>query len=362
MTPQLDDSMAMQLDDSFECLHILKRHCADGTQDWAGPLPGALDWFATKYAFTPGERAELAPIGQVYRQVVENLRFDRAQLLPWFAPLPGLDDCTVGELALRTSERCRPGAEDWQYSLLLALVQGDLLDENTGQKLDQTGFLRKLAATDLPDETKWRLTDLALRLPEHRQQAQLYLDDALALFRQCKPALAPVLEQFGRPLLARLRQGGIGPALQELGLYHTDIGCCRLTFSVMAFNSASIQYLNSQTGDGGDTMQLHYGLLLHWIQQVKQRAINQDTLLLARLRAMADKNRLQILLALRQHTLCGQELANLLKLSPATISHHISELLQVDLVRMEKQGNTINYQLEPQGLDNLLEQLRSRLG
>ncbi len=361
MTPQLDDSMAMQLDDSFECLHILKRHCADGTQDWAGPLPGALDWFATKYAFTPGERAELAPIGQVYRQVVENLRFDRAQLLPWFAPLPGLDDCTVGELALYATDCHDPGpqAEGWQLSLLLAMVQGNLIEEP--EKLDQTDFLRRLAAMELPDATKWRLTDLALRLPEYRKQTQMYLQETAALFAQYAPALAPVLEQFGRPLLARLRQDGIGPALQELGLYHTDIGCCRLTFSVMAFNSASIRYLNDR-GGAPDAMQLHYGLLLHWIRQVKQRAINQDTLLLARLRAMADKNRLQILLALRQHTLCGQELANLLKLSPATISHHISELLQVDLVRMEKQGNTINYQLEPQGLDNLLEQLRSRLG
>jgi DNA-binding transcriptional ArsR family regulator len=61
--------------------------------------------------------------------------------------------------------------------------------------------------------------------------------------------------------------------------------------------------------------------------------------------ALADENRLRILLGLRGGELCVCQITELLGLAPSTVSKHISLLYQAGLVEDRKQGRWVHYRL-----------------
>lgn len=62
-------------------------------------------------------------------------------------------------------------------------------------------------------------------------------------------------------------------------------------------------------------------------------------------KALAEENRLRILLALEREELCVCQLIELLELAPSTVSKHISILRQARLVNGRKEGRWMNYRI-----------------
>jgi DNA-binding transcriptional ArsR family regulator len=62
-------------------------------------------------------------------------------------------------------------------------------------------------------------------------------------------------------------------------------------------------------------------------------------------KALADKNRVRALLALRAGELCVCQITELFGLAPSTISKHLSILFQAGLVESRKDGRWIFYKL-----------------
>ena len=62
-------------------------------------------------------------------------------------------------------------------------------------------------------------------------------------------------------------------------------------------------------------------------------------------KALADENRLRILLALRGGELCACQLIELLGLAPSTVSKHLALLKQAGLVELRKDGRWAYYRL-----------------
>jgi DNA-binding transcriptional ArsR family regulator len=55
-------------------------------------------------------------------------------------------------------------------------------------------------------------------------------------------------------------------------------------------------------------------------------------------KALADENRIRILLFLDSHELCLCQIIELLKLSPSTVSKHVSILANAGLIEVRKEG------------------------
>lgn len=70
-----------------------------------------------------------------------------------------------------------------------------------------------------------------------------------------------------------------------------------------------------------------------------------EDLLLDALKALGDKRRFEIMKLLKERPRYGQELAEQLSLTPATISHHMEILLQGRLLQIEHEGTKIVYSL-----------------
>jgi len=62
-------------------------------------------------------------------------------------------------------------------------------------------------------------------------------------------------------------------------------------------------------------------------------------------KALADANRVRVLLALRKRELCACQLTELFGLAPSTMSKHLSILYQAQLVKLRKQGRWAYYSL-----------------
>ncbi len=62
-------------------------------------------------------------------------------------------------------------------------------------------------------------------------------------------------------------------------------------------------------------------------------------------KALADENRVRILMALTQRDLCVCQITGLLDLAPSTTSKHLSILRQAQLIDHSKQGKWVYYSL-----------------
>ncbi len=67
-------------------------------------------------------------------------------------------------------------------------------------------------------------------------------------------------------------------------------------------------------------------------------------------KALADESRLKIVGILATQECSVEELAVLLELKEPTISHHLTKLKQLELVKMRPEGNTHFYQLDKEAL------------
>lgn len=66
-------------------------------------------------------------------------------------------------------------------------------------------------------------------------------------------------------------------------------------------------------------------------------------------KALADENRIRLLLALQNGPLCVCQLTELMELAPSTTSKHLSVLYQAGLLDSRKDGRWIYYQLPGKG-------------
>lgn len=84
-------------------------------------------------------------------------------------------------------------------------------------------------------------------------------------------------------------------------------------------------------------------------------------LLAEQLKIIADPRRMETLMSLKKQGLCGQELAELLHVTPGTVSHHMSSLVGAGFVSVSKSGSRINYTLQRKKLADFIDLLRASL-
>lgn len=79
--------------------------------------------------------------------------------------------------------------------------------------------------------------------------------------------------------------------------------------------------------------------------------------LLAKLKALADENRLRLCSLLAEREYNVSQLAEILQVTEPTISHHLAKLHGTGLVRLRTEGNQHFYRLNQNGIDELKRSL-----
>jgi ArsR family transcriptional regulator, zinc-responsive transcriptional repressor len=79
-------------------------------------------------------------------------------------------------------------------------------------------------------------------------------------------------------------------------------------------------------------------------------------------KSLSDENRLRVLLSLRKGRLSVSALVETLQLSQPLISHHLKELRRSLLVKVERQGPFVYYELADRRILQIIEDLETLAG
>ena len=79
-------------------------------------------------------------------------------------------------------------------------------------------------------------------------------------------------------------------------------------------------------------------------------------------KALAEPVRREILLALKEDTRTAGDLAKRFQMSPSAMSYHLSQLKQADLIRENKKGNFIYYELNSSIMEEIILWLQQLIG
>lgn len=79
-------------------------------------------------------------------------------------------------------------------------------------------------------------------------------------------------------------------------------------------------------------------------------------------KALADRTRLRMVMALRKGEMCVCDLAALLNLSESAVSHQIRRLKDLALVKSRREGQVLYYSLDDHHVDELIQVGLDHLG
>lgn len=335
-------------------------------------LDEALGKFSQRYAVP---KDFLARILELYHYMLDGVDLEDEFIKRCFCMLPG-DNTSLAEylmLAQKSGGAQALGLEDNVFFMLLALAQNELIDDDTQlarefqQSLDLGKFTRAIAKSELPNEAKLTYIEAASMYEEYSKRIRAIIDSVALRFNEKYSIIRPHVEAFCDEMDARIEsKGGISKLLSGVGL---ALDCENITLrpSLIFFNAVrtvlSTTIVKAFSGDAGmkDQMDLCYGVFFNLGADADSDETRLTLTVLKKLKALDDATRFEIMCALNKEDQCGADLARLINVTPATISHHMGELASAGLVQIRKQGVKFMYSTNKEALRQLLDSIKRKL-
>lgn len=357
-------------DVELECVHLLERVVTHRTAEDSAALctiPDACARVRERFSISTEDiERDLDCLTRWYARMTEDLSTDGPQYARYFF-VPEDAQESFG-LSLVFAERCL--REDKQASgpsrmrviisemLSCCGFETELLRNQMPQDIPALiAFLQQYDGTS--DAAKWQLLDGVMNFDTHLEKVRGILAPLLQRYTDLLPMIQPIIDRTCDEIDRRITEAGSAKRmLQKLGLV-LDVEDLVIQPSAVVFQGISA--FGSGETEESARLFLSYGILYDRLFALESGSEAADTLLQKILHALDDKTRMTILTALKDGGKYGQELAKLTWLTPATISHHMSELTSVGLVNIEKQGTRLVYRIDREHADAFLRQMREKL-
>ena len=124
----------------------------------------------------------------------------------------------------------------------------------------------------------------------------------------------------------------------------------------MGFNSARLHHSNHHA----DFEYLYTGVLFDKLSMLVHEVISDESIC-KQLKILSDTSKYAILKSIRDMPAYGQELAERLDLTTATISHHMNALINSGFIKLEKRANRVYYLMDKDKLSHFLRQVYQNL-
>lgn len=118
---------------------------------------------------------------------------------------------------------------------------------------------------------------------------------------------------------------------------------------------------DAKTADAVGLLGVIFSRNISFANLMSQRNSLSEEKVIAILKLLADKSKFQILSATVDKSAYGSELANMLGLTTATISHHTTALLDQNLLSLDKVDTKIYYRTNPEMIRALIRYLQEKL-
>lgn len=227
-------------------------------------------------------------------------------------------------------------------------------DTDTDGKEEQRPLVEQLDDTGLTDGEKWQILRVIQDAGPYLEQLTAILLPVKSLIEENISLIQPVLDDFMKRWQTYFERVSFESFLSEnIGIKAGDLSGFTLHIYPSVFDCSYI-VLNMESETKTAYMQL--GVCLQEGVNVKAMPLASYQLLEG-LKALSDKSKLSILSHIRDKRSYGQALARETGLSTATISHHMSALINCGFIRMERVENRIYYQMDKENLQRFMKKL-----
>ncbi len=337
-----------------ECIFLLERHFqpASDTQHSADEVRTHL---SEKYNIPTFELDPLIqPLIDVENYVITNLAVDEDRLRFFFTARSGgltsLAWPLYAALQSRTHYGGLPEEERLRelnkiISRLLSLSPHDLSAIE-----DLNGLIRYLLKSGCTEDVKWVCTALYYSIDDYLEELDVILRKATGLFLEHLPDMSELCRSTA--IFAKAQIGNDPSKIFSNFKAVQETASLSVLPCLMGFHGLRWDFSESC---------LYFGVLYEQITKLVAKYSDQSASLVSRLKSIGDKSRLEILKALKCGPCNGQDIAEKLRLAPATISHHMNLLCNEGFLYATKRGTSIFYELNPETLRRFLLELEHHL-
>ncbi|APR01703.1 bacterial regulatory, arsR family protein [Clostridium botulinum] len=205
-------------------------------------------------------------------------------------------------------------------------------------------FLKEL---DLKENTKWKLM-IILNEPKK------YYKSLIKIIEDNKIAYNQAFKAIEKPL----------SKLISNYIKYVNSDKCEVLNNIIKNNDSNIIIIPTLTfGTSLFEFKNTYfmGLLYEIICKEYIYSMGNKGELVLKLKALSDKSKLEIISLLKAGPKYSLEIAEALKLTPATVSYHMGSLLECSMVVVEKKQGKVYYHLNKIGLKNFIDELNNTL-
>ena len=325
----------------LEAAGALTRLAYRGENVRSGDMRATIDYYCKKYN---ADRTRFAGMLEAYEHLKMNFVCEEQELVSLF----GMPDGTETNLYdLLRQIRINLGDERAnELSFRIMLLLSDEADELVTRSCNVSDLIAYAQRQPIADSVKLTLIDSIIRFEEYESRVNRLLDQAEALIREKQHLLEPYAEHALEAWRALPGEAAFFDQLAHEGI---RLDCLRAEVYPIVLHFTTIMLhsnvLSAQQFGEEELTIIYYGVLVDEFTRSDRTGKTDLESIANLLRALDDKKRLQILVALREHPLYGQELASVTDLSPGTVSHHMGELVGTGLVTIEKQGVKLLYSI-----------------
>jgi DNA-binding transcriptional ArsR family regulator len=241
------------------------------------------------------------------------------------------------------------------HASLQQLSLGQLMnDSDSDVKEEQRPIVDQLEETDLADAEKWQVLRVIQDARPFLNQLTACLQPVKTLIEANLSIVTPILEDFAIRWRSYFDIVPFETFLCEnMGVEAGDLSGYRLHIYPSIIDCGAIRLSIESTAKA---IYAQIGICLKEGISVKTLPA-ESYRLLEGLKALSDKSKLAILASIRDKRSYGQALAKETGLSTATISHHMSALINCGFIHMERVENRIYYQMDKESLSGFLKKL-----
>lgn len=350
-----------ELDYQYECLTMLTRLIAPSENGSCK----SFDTFREEVLLNPAHTTEeietvFNQLETVAKEILSQLMMPADRLKFYFTPF--YEDISLAALAvyakpiLFCSEEKQKQLLCWEIlsSLFGELFETKELPETENELMDS------LESLPIPVEAKWKSLLFFRNFAEYERELTTVFEKAEMLLQEKVSFFTPYIAQELNKIRTAVSENGTQWLEKR---YHINPNAESFTvgISLMRYNAIEVRAANAIFEGCEKNLTFRVGILVNQILEQQEKQNLSDENLLRSLKTLNDKNRLQILHLLKRSPLCGQEIAEQLGITPATVSHHMNDLANRNFVALDRIGAKINYRLYSEGIQHFLEELQKSL-
>lgn len=227
---------------------------------------------------------------------------------------------------------------------------------------DPADICRSILALDVSDSEKLHLQQIFLDPAPHREKVQLLLERAQKLLMGYEKEISQALLPFQTYWDSYLEKHSFLEYLTDNELMQLDENPLGIILqpALIFPNAFSLGANASKDGHFTTPYLAKLGILFHDkfridIRIPGEKDAGMDDYALRVLKLLSDKSKYDILNLIKDKPAYGAQLAKEFGLTTATISHHMSALLEAGLVRMERENGRIYYYGRTEEIKKVLE-------